>query len=145
MRVYQAGRSTLSIYGSYSHVDGKLLNQASGTVIPDIANFLAKYGFDLSTPLGGAYSSHILSWSAGQVWEGPRSLDATNTFRTKTYSRIDTSLTYTNLDRKGLSAFVSASIYPDNRLEETAFLFSGRVGVTAKAPVTVKGGMFIPL
>ena len=71
-------------------------------------------------------------------------MDAANTFRTKTYSRIDTSLTYTNLDWKWLSAFVSASIYPDNRLEETAFLFTGRAGVTAKAPVTVKGGMFIP-
>ena len=38
----------------------------------------------------------------------------------------------------------NTSIYPDNRLEETAFLFTGRADVTAKAPVTVQSGMFIP-
>ncbi len=154
VRAYQQGRTALSFYASYSPVTkSDLVNQTSGTVIPDIAEFFVKYGFDLTVPIGGDFSPHLLSLSVGQVWEGPRSLTANpaqaDPFRagplqTETYSRIDASLTYTNTNWKGFSVFLDGTFYPDNRQEETAFLFTNRVGVAAKAPVTVSGGVFIP-
>ncbi len=154
VRAYQNGQTSLSFYASYSPVTkSDLVNQASGTVIPDIAEFFVKYGFDLTVPLGGDFSQHLLTFSAGQVWEGPRSLTAnpaqvdpfgTGPFRTETYSRIDAGLTYTNTAWKGFSVFVDTTYYPGSRLDETAFLFTNRVGVAAKAPVTVTGGVFIP-
>ncbi len=154
VRAYQQGQTALSFYASYSPVTkSDLVNQTSGTVIPDIAEFFVKYGFDLTVPIGGDFSPHLLTLSVGQVWEGPRSLTANpaqvplagqGPYRTETYSRIDAGLTYTNTDWKGFSVFVDGTFYPDNRLEETAFLFSNRVGVAAKPETTISGGVFIP-
>lgn len=162
---YQNRRTALSLYASYSPVTkSALVNQASGTNIPDIAEFFVKYGFDLTVPIGGESSPHLLTLSVGQVWEGPRELNANpnlafdpatsaankalllanGPFRTETYSRIDAGLTYTNTDWKGFSVFVDGTFYPDKRLEETAFNFTNRVGTSAKAPVAIQGGVFIP-
>ena len=146
VRAIQDGSRTLWIYASYSKVDGKLINQASGTKIPDIAEFFVKYGFDLALPVGGPGSSRVVTLSLAQLWEGPKPLDAIDTpaFRAKTFSRIDAKVAYTNQDRKGFSAFLGVIAYPDRTLEETAFLFSGNVGVSPKARLTVQGGVFIP-
>ena len=145
-RAFQEGRRTLWVYASYSKVDGKLINQASGTKIPDIAEFFVKYGFDLAMPVGGDASPHLMNASIAQVWEGPKPLDAINTpaFRSKTFSRIDAKFTYTNRNWKDFSAFVGVIAYPDRTLEETAFLFSGNVGVSPKPRLTIQGGVFIP-
>ena len=142
----QDGSRTLWIYASYSKVDGKLINQASGTKIPDIAEFFVKYGLDLAVPVSGNGSPRVVTLSVAQLWEGPKPLDAVNTsaFRSKTFSRIDAKVAYTNQDRKGFSAFLGVIAYPDRTLEETAFLFSGNVGVSPKARLTVQGGVFIP-
>ena len=145
VRAYQNGRTALSFYANYSPITkGALVNQASGTVIPDIAEFFFKYGADLTVPLGGDFSPHLLTLSVGQVWEGPRPLNATGTLMTETFSRIDASLTYTNTGWKGFSFFVDGTFYPDNRLDETAFVFAPSVGVAAKPPVSVIAGVFIP-
>ena len=118
---------------------------AAGTDIPDIADYLAKYGFDLALPLPGD-PAQVITWSASQVFEGPKSLDPIGIIRTKSFSRVDTTLSYTNKNWKGFSAFVGFVIYPDRRNEETAFLFGTppAVGVSPKAPLTVQGGVFIP-
>ena len=144
VRALDDGRRKLWIFASYSKVNGKLINQASGTVIPDIAEFLAKYGFDLMLPVGGKDSPHSVTLTVAQFWEGPRSLNAVGTLRTKTYSRIDANVSYTNQNWKGFSAFVGVNAYPDRRLEETAFLFTNTVAVSPKAPMTVQAGVFIP-
>ena len=146
VRVYQTGNSTLSIFANYSKVKGKLVGRtAAGTDIPDIADYLAKYGFDLALPLPGD-PAQVITWSASQVFEGPKSLDPIGIIRTKSFSRVDTTLSYTNKNWKGFSAFVGFVIYPDRRNEETAFLFGTppAVGVSPKAPLTVQGGVFIP-
>lgn len=146
VRAYQSGRTMLSLYTSYSHVDGRLTDPppGQGPILPDVADYFFKYGFDLTIPLGGDYSAHLLTLSAGQVWEGPKDLDTFGRFSTSTFSRIDASLTYTNENWKGFSVFADAVIYPDDRLDETAFVFSNTVGVSAKAPVSVIGGIFVP-
>ncbi len=147
VRVYQDGPRALSIFASYSKVDGELVGRTTpGTDIPDIADYLAKYGFDLALPLPGKDSPHVVTLSAAQIFEGPKSLNTTGTIKTKSFSRIDANLAYTNWLWKGFSAFVGFVIYPDRRLEETAFLFGTppTVGVSPKAPLTVQGGVFIP-
>ncbi|PPC85216.1 MAG: hypothetical protein CTY31_13795 [Hyphomicrobium sp.] len=145
VRIYHSRRTTASIYASYSEQDGRLTETAPGaSTVPEIADYLFKYGFDLTTPVGGEFSPHFLHLSAGQVWEGPKALNTTNTLTTETFSRIDAKISYTNEDWKGFSAFLGAVVYPDGRLDETAFVSGGQVGVAAKAPVTVIGGVFVP-
>ena len=143
-RVYQNGENKLSIFANYSRVKGELVGRTSpGTDIPDIADYLAKYGFDLAVPLPNG-PAEVITFSASQVFEGPKSLEPTGAFKTKSFSRIDATLAYTNKNWKGFSAFVGFVIYPNRRLEETAFLFAPSVGVSPKAPVTAQGGVFIP-
>lgn len=80
-----------------------------------------------------------------QRWEGPRPLNTLNSLSTKTYSRIDVRLAYTNTNWHGFSTFLNMIAYPDRRNEETAFLFAPNVGVSPKAAFTIQGGVFIPL
>ena len=144
MRALKDGARTLSFFVNYSKVDGELVGRTTGTNIPDVAEFFGKYGFDLAWPLQGNDSGEVVTFSASQLWEGPKPLNTSNTLSTKTFSRIDMKLAYTN--RKGYSAFLGAIVYPDRRLEETAFTFGtpSMVGVSPKAPVTVQGGVFVP-
>lgn len=147
VRAYQEGKRRLSLFASYSRVDGELVGRSSpGTAIPDVPEFLIKYGFDLTMTLGGLDSPHTFTWLAAQLWEGPKPLNPTRSFETKSYSRYDTTLAYANDHWKGFSAFLGAIIYPDRRLEETAFLFGNppAVGVSPKAPVTLQAGVFVP-
>ena len=150
MRAYQDVGRTLWLWANYSKVKGELVGRATGTSIPDVAKFLIKYGFDLAMNLPGKDSQHGINLSVSQIWEGPKALNTLNTVSTKTFSRIDANLTYTNSNWKGFSAFVGLIAYPDRRLEETAFLFEntatfiGNVGVSPKPALTVQGGVFIP-
>ena len=148
VRAYETRRARISFYGSYSEQNGRLTepDAPGATHVPDIAEFLIKYGVDLTLPVGGPDSPHILSVIAGQVWEGPRALVTTNELNSNTFSRVDARMAYTNEDLNGLSAFVGIIAYPNGRLDETALRFSGdQVGVSAKSPLTVQGGVFIPL
>ncbi|MEP6657509.1 MAG: TonB-dependent receptor, partial [Betaproteobacteria bacterium] len=146
VRVYREGARTLSIFANYSKVDGELVNRAGGTSIPDVADYLAKYGFDFVLPLTGSAVGQVITMSAAQSWEGPKPLNTTNTLTTKTFSRIDANVSYTNANWKGFSAYLGFIIYPDRRFEETAFTFGTpiSVGVSPKAPLTVQGGVSIP-
>lgn len=143
-RVYNDRGRTLSIFANYSEVDGELVGRATGTSIPDVAEFFAKYGFDLAWPIRD--SARVVTLSVAQTWEGPKPLNATNTLSTRTFSRIDAKLSYSSLHRRGISAYLGVIGYPDRRLEETAFTFGTpvTVGVSPKARVTVQGGVFIP-
>jgi len=144
---FDDGQRRLLLFANYSEVDGRLVGRATpGTAIPDIADYLAKYGFQLTLPLAGRDSVHSFTWSAAQLWEGPKALNPTRTFETRSFSRIDSTLAYSNERWRGFSAFVGVVIYPDRRLEETAFLFGTppSVGVSPKASTTVQGGLFIP-
>ena len=146
VRALKDGARSLSFFVNYSKVDGELVARATGTSIPDVAEFFGKVGFDLAWPLRGNDSSQILTFSAAQMWEGPKPLNTTNTLSTKTFSRIDLKLAYTDKQRKGFSAYLGAIVYPDRRLEETAFTFGtpATVGVSPKARLTVQGGAYIP-
>ncbi len=143
LRAYQQGSRALWLFANYSKIDGELVGRTTGTHIPDVAEYFFKYGFDLAWPLSAV---HFITWSASQVWEGPKPINTTNTLSTQRFSRIDTKLTYTNRQWKGFSAFAGFIVYPDKRLEETAFTFGTpvTVGVSPKAPVTAQAGVFIP-
>ena len=145
-RVYRDGGRAASLFINYSKIDGELVGRTTGTSIPDVAEFFIKYGVDIAWPLGGAVGARAIALSASQVWEGPKPLNTTNTLQTKTFSRIDAKLTYTDKNWKGGSAFLSLIAYPDRRLEETAFTFGTppTVGVSPKARLTLLAGAFIP-
>jgi outer membrane receptor protein involved in Fe transport len=138
------GRS-VSLFGNFSALTRELVNRPTGTHIPDVADFFGTYGFDLVMPLPAAASPHVVTLSGMQRWEGPKPLNTTNSLSTKTYSRVDVRLAYTNANWRGFSTFLNMIIYPDRRYEETAFLFAPNVGVSPKAPFTIQGGVFIPL
>ena len=140
--VLRSRDSDLSIYASYSKVDGRLKDPpvGQGSILPEVANFFVKYGFDYRLHR----DQHSFDLSFGQVWEGPKSLDSRGVFRTKTFSRIDVAGSYANDRWKGVSLFANAIVYPDRRLEETAFVFANQVGVAAKPRVTLTAGTFIP-
>lgn len=150
VRAYQDPGRVLWLWANYSKVNGELVGRVTGTSIPDVAKYLFKYGFDLALTLPGRDATHGITFSASQLWEGPKPLNTLNTVTTRTFSRIDTNLVYTNSNWKGFSAFIGAIVYPDRRLEETAFLFEntatfiGNVGVSPKAPLTVQAGVHIP-
>ena len=145
VRVYKDNGRTLSLWANYSKLDGELVGRATGEFIPDVSDFFAKYGFDLAWPLKGTDSGEVITLSFAQGWEGPRPLNTTNTLKTKTYSRIDAKLAYSNQAWKGFGAYVGVISYPDRILEETAFTFGTpiTVGVSPKSRLTVQGGVFI--
>lgn len=141
LRMYENGGRRFSVFANYSEVDGKLVGRsAPGTRIPDIPEFMAKYGFQLQMPLPGGGSDHGISWSAAHLIEGPKSLEPTDRLHTKRFSRIDSNIAYVNKRRPGLMVFLGVVLYPDRRLEETVFLFGNTPGVSPKAPLTVQGG-----
>ena len=145
-RLYREGSSSASLFINYSKIDGELVGRVTGTSIPDVAEFFIKYGFDVAWPLGGAQSSRVMTFSASQVWEGPKPLNTTKTLETKTFSRIDAKLSYTDKAWKGFSAFLGVIAYPDRRNEETAFTFGTpvTVGVSPKPRLAAQLGAFIP-
>lgn len=145
VRVWQEGGRSLALFGNFSALTRELVNGPTGTHIPDVADFFGTYGFDLVLPLPAENSPHIITLSAAQRWEGPKPLNTRNSLSTKTYSRMDLRLAYTNTNWHGFSTFLSMIIYPTRRNEETAFLFGNSVGVSPKAPFTIQGGVFIPL
>lgn len=146
VRLWKDGPREFSIFGNFSALTGELINRPTGgTHLPDVADFFGTYGFDLAMTLPAKTSPHLITLSAMQRWEGPKPLNTTNSISTKTYSRIDVRLSYTNAKWHGASTFLSMIIYPDRRYEETAFLFGNTVGVSPKAPFTVQGGFFVPL
>lgn len=145
VRLWKDRGRTLSIFGNFSAVDGQLVNRPTGTSIPDVADFIGTYGFDLAMPLGAGDSPHVITLSAMQRWEGPKPLTTTRNLSTRTYSRVDVRLSYTNARWRRFNAFLNMIIYPDRRYEETAFTFGNAVGVSPKAPFTIQGGVFIPL
>lgn len=145
VRVWKDRGRSLSLFANFSALDGELVNRPTGTSIPDVADFFGTYGFDFVTPLPANNSPHIFTVSAMQRWEGPKPLTTTRNLSTKTYSRVDVRLSYTNTNWHGFSAFLNMIIYPDRRYEETAFTFGNDVGVSPKAPFTIQGGVFIPL
>jgi len=144
VRIWKDGGRSVSLFGNFSTLHRELVNRPGGTYIPDVADFFANYGFDMVMPLPESTSPHVITLSAMQRWEGPKPLNTTNSLSTKTYSRIDVRLAYTNTKWHGFGTFLNMIIYPDRRFEETAFLFGNAVGVSPKAPFTVQGGVFIP-
>lgn len=138
LRVYKNESGRLWIFANYSKMTKAKL--ASGGVITDTADDFFKYGFDLTLPLPGD-SPHLVSFAASQVFEGPKALDTAATLKTERFSRIDATFGYTNKNWHGLRGFLAFVIYPDKRLEGTAFLFSGQVGVSPKPKLTVTGGV----
>ena len=146
VRVYRDGDRAASLFVNYSEIDGELVGRTTGKRIPDVAEFFIKYGFDIAWPLGGVDAARAVTFSASQVWEGPKPLNTTSTLETRTFSRIDAKLTYTDKNWKGGSAFLSLIAYPDRRLEETAFTFGTppTIGVSPKARLTLVAGVFVP-
>ncbi len=145
VRIWKDRGRMVSIFGNFSALDGELVNRPTGTSIPDVADFFGTYGFDLVLPLPTATSPHVITLSGAQRWEGPKPLNTTRSLSTRTYSRVDVRLAYTNTNWRGFSTFLNMIIYPDRRYEETAFTFGNSVGVSPKAPFTIQGGVFIPL
>lgn len=134
VRVYKDGGRALSLFANYSEIDGELVGRATGTSIPDVAEYFVKYGFDLAWPLNDA--AQVITFSAAQVWEGPKPLNATNTLSTKTFSRIDAKFAYTNRNWKGFAAYLGFISYPDRVLEERVHLRHARHrGRFAQVPV----------
>lgn len=147
--LYTHGRALLSVFGSYSAVHAYLLPRVgSGSSIPNVQDFLGKYGCDLTLPLPSIDSPHIFSVSVYQEIVGPEPLNTFRSVSTRTFSRITANLNYTNKNLKGFSAFVNFIVYPDRRDDETAFNLGSDtaplVGVSPKAPVSVQGGVFMP-
>ncbi len=145
VRVWKDDGRALFLFGNFSALQRELVNRTGGTAIPDVADFIGNYGFDLVLPLPANNSPHVITFSGVQRWEGPKPLNTRNSLSTKTYSRIDLRMAYTNTKWNGFSTFLNMIIYPDRRYEETAFLFGNSVGVSPKAPFTIQGGVFIPL
>ena len=145
-KIFRDGARSASVFVNYSKLKGELVGRASGTSIPDVADWLLKYGADVVWPLTGNVGGQVITFSIWQQWAGPRPLNAATTLTTKTFSRIDAKLSYTDKGRGGFSTFLSVVGYPDRRLEETAFTFGTpvTVGVSPKARLTVQGGVFLP-
>ncbi len=135
----------VSLFANFSTQDAKLTEPTDGAAkhVPDVANYLIKYGFDANLPIGNGFSQYV-TVSFWQAWEGPKSLNTLDTITTSTFSRINANLTYTNANWNGLSAFLGVIAYTGDRLSETAFLYGTQVGVSAKAPIVVTGGISIP-
>ena len=147
VRAINTGRTTLSFYASYSAQDASLTEPTApgATHVQEVADFFIKYGFDLATRVGGEASPHRVRLTAGQVWEGPKALNNFDTLNTDTFSRVDAKLTYMNENWNGASAFAGLIVYPDGRLDEIAYRYNGsQIGVSAKPPVVVQFGVFIP-
>jgi outer membrane receptor protein involved in Fe transport len=145
-RLYRDGSRTVSAFINYSKIDGELVGRATGTSIPDVAEFFLKYGADVAWPMQLFGAARNLTFSISQVWEGPKPITATESLKTRTFSRIDAKLSVSSLDPRGISGYITVIGYPDRRLEETAFTFGTpiTIGVSPKARITAQAGLFIP-
>jgi outer membrane receptor protein involved in Fe transport len=130
----------LWLFANYSHIDSELVGRTTGTHVPDVAEYLAKYGLEWRFES----AVHGINFTIAQLIEGPKPLNTTNTLRTQRFSRVSANLSYTNPSWRGFNAYVGLNSYPDRRLDETAFTFGNSVGVSPKPPLTVQGGFFVP-
>ena len=145
-RLYRDGGRTISAFINYSKIEGELVGRATGTSIPDVAEFFVKYGADVAWPMQLWGGARQLTFSISQVWEGPKPITATESLKTRTFSRIDAKVSLSSLDPRGISCYLTVIGYPDRTLEESAFTFGTpvSVGVSPKARVTAHAGLFIP-
>jgi len=141
----------LTFFSNFSTVAARLVDSTndggvrSGNALPDVPDFIFTYGLKATFPLFGSDSPNILTLSCYQQWIGPKPITSDRTEVTKTYSRIAFDASYTNKNLKGFSAYVGIIAYPDRRYEESDFNFGpGIIGVSPDAPVSIRGGVFIP-
>ncbi len=134
VRLWKDGPREFSFFGNFSALTGELVNRPTGTHLPDVADFFGTYGFDLAMTLPAKTSPHLVTLSAMQLWEGPKPLNTTNSLSTKTSSRVDVRLSYTNAKWHGASTFLSMIIYPDRVTKRPPFSLETRSASHRKRP-----------
>ncbi len=88
-----------------------------------------------------AAGDQMLRFDLGQQWTGPQALNVANTFRSDTYSRITTKISYEIPERNNLKVWAEGTFYPGSTYDEFGFVSSGRVYVTSIAPVRINVGV----
>jgi outer membrane receptor protein involved in Fe transport len=141
--VFQEQGQSLTFVSDFSMVRAHLLDEPQDPdYIPNVPAWLFTYGLDYQVPLFSEKSPNLLTFSFRHQFTGPKFLSTDGQDYTNTYSRISTKIAYTRTDWHNFTAFVGIIAYPDDRLDETAFVLGGGVvGTSPQAPVTVNCGV----
>ncbi len=148
-RVWETpGGVTCAVLASYSALRARLVgNQhGQGSDVPNTPKWSAKYGGELRWPLFGAQASRTIFLYVNQQFVGESELDPAAHQRAGSYSRFNLDAWYSDAHWAVASAFVEITAYPFGRFNETAVEFnSTTVGIAPKSPVTLLGGVHLPL
>ncbi|MCQ8278522.1 TonB-dependent receptor plug domain-containing protein [Acetobacteraceae bacterium KSS8] len=137
--LFRGQRVQLNVHGSYNYVRARLVSAAT-SFIPNVADWLADYGFDAYMPLPNGNGKN-LDLTVDHQFVGPQPLDSSRIFVAKQYQRIATKLTYNDPRQHNMRVWVSAIIFPENRLSEDAFVSSGAVYTAPQPFLTMEGGV----
>jgi outer membrane receptor protein involved in Fe transport len=130
-------RVTARLYGNYSSVVAKL---SDGSFVPNVAKWVGSYGAHVDIlPLAG--SSDLVTVDLGQEFTGPQALDAPETAKSGSYTRVTARVAYEMPERHDLSLWVSAIVFPESRFDEFGFVLAGRTYVTSLPKLRVLGGV----
>ena len=143
-RAIRNASGELTVFANYSRVSARLIGGAPADLyVTTVPEYTATLGVDATYAFTAAGSDHRVGLFVYDSFVGSKHLDAAGRFDSRNYQRISTKLTYGNSAWKGLTPYLTATIYPTSKLDETTF-FSGGVVVTApKAPVTAMAGVAV--
>lgn len=146
VRAFRTATAEASVFANYSYVSARIVGGGpADRYVTTVPQYTATIGVDVSYTLETATATHRVGAFVYDSYVGKKHLDAAGAFDSRAYQRISAKLTYANSAWKGITPYLSATVYPTSRLDETTF-FSGGVVVTApKAPVTALAGVTITL
>ena len=146
LRAIRTATMEASVFANYSRVSADIVGGAAGNdYVTTVPEYTATVGIDASFAIQAAGATHRIGAYVYDSYVGAKHLDTAGRFNSHAYQRISGKLTWNNSAWKNITPYVSATIYPTGKLDETTF-FSGGVVVTApKAPVSAMAGVTIAL
>lgn len=143
-RPIRTANGDLTLFANYSRLSARIVGGGIDDLfVTTVPEYTATVGIDASLAFAAAGSTHRLGLSLYDSSVGSKHLDAAGRIDSRPYQRISSKLTYANSAWKGIAPYLTATVYPTSRLDETTF-FSGGVVVTApKAPVTAMAGVTV--
>ncbi|HEX7948601.1 MAG TPA: hypothetical protein VF495_28315, partial [Phenylobacterium sp.] len=134
--VLSSDRLKVRAYANYSDIHARL---SGGQHIAGVADWVGSYGLHADYVVGRG-DDRIL-FDLGQQWTGPQALTGANSFRSDTYSRITTKISYEIPERHNLKIWAEGTFYPGSTYDEFGFVIANRIYVTSIAPVRVNVGV----
>ena len=145
-RVWQTPGGEAAVLANFSRVSARIVGGGTGNdFVTTVPVYTATLGLDASVALQTAAATHRVGLFVYDSLVGAKHLDTAGQVDSRPYQRIAAKLTYNHSAWKSLVGYLTATVYPTSRLDETTFVSGGVVVTAPKAPVTALAGVTITL